>query len=101
MGHGAVCMVHVRIAEDAYTKNKTTARGADSGWIGGKTMRLVDADNASLYLNAEACTQIQQMPTVDAVPIEFIRSEIKNSKGFYNISLRRLLDAWSERKEHD
>ena len=63
-------------------------------------MRLVDADNASLYLNAEACTQIQQMPTVDAVPIEFIRSEIKNSKGFYNISLRRLLDAWSERKEH-
>ena len=38
-------------------------------------------------------------PIEDAVTIEFIRSEIKNSKGFYNSSLRRLLDAWEERKE--
>lgn len=42
---------------------------------------------------------ISDAPTVDVVPIEFIRSEIKNSKGFYNSSLRRLLDAWAERKE--
>lgn len=36
---------------------------------------------------------------VDSIPIEFIRSEIINSTGFYNSSLRRLLDAWAERKE--
>lgn len=27
-------------------------------------MRLVDADTASVYLNTEACKQIEQMPTV-------------------------------------
>lgn len=42
---------------------------------------------------------ISEQPTVDAIPIEFIRSEIINSTGFYNSSLRRLLDAWAERKE--
>lgn len=40
---------------------------------------------------------------VDAVPVEFIRSQIENSKGFYNSALRNLLDAWywadAERKE--
>lgn len=42
---------------------------------------------------------LDKMPTIDVVPIAFIRSEIQNSKGFYNSSLRRLLDAWAERKE--
>ena len=74
-------------------------------------MRLIDAD---AYLK-KVCTynetgcgscDVQTIcpvdePMVDAVPIEFIRSEIKNSKGFYNSSLRRLLDAWAERKEHE
>ena len=32
-------------------------------------MRLIDADKASLYLNAEACKQIKQMPTIDAVSV--------------------------------
>jgi hypothetical protein len=41
---------------------------------------------------------IKSLPTVDAVPVEFIKGEIKNNKGFYNSSLRRLLDAWAERK---
>lgn len=42
---------------------------------------------------------ISEQPTVDAIPIDFIKSEIQNSKGFYNSSLRRLLDVWAERKE--
>lgn len=75
-------------------------------------MRLIDVDalDSAVYAdwtndmitNAEWLYFRQAMnkaPTVDAVPIEFIRSEIKNSKGFYNSSLRRLLDAWAERKE--
>ena len=30
-------------------------------------MRLIDADDAPLFLNTVACEQIKQMPTVDAV----------------------------------
>lgn len=44
---------------------------------------------------------ISEQPTVDAIPIDFIKSEIQNSKGFYNSSLKRLLDVWAERKEDD
>ncbi len=76
-------------------------------------MRLIDGDalakfidyghlnnpNEKLYSENDIREMIDMMPTVDAVPIEFIRSEIKNSKGFYNSSLRRLLDAWAERRE--
>ena len=32
-------------------------------------MRLIDADDAPLFLNTVACEQIKQMPTVDAVPV--------------------------------
>lgn len=32
-------------------------------------MRLVDADQAHIYLNTVACEQIKRMPTIDAVPI--------------------------------
>ena len=32
-------------------------------------MRLVDADMAQIYLNMEACEQIELMPTVDAVEV--------------------------------
>lgn len=31
--------------------------------------RLVDADMAQIYLNMEACEQIELMPTVDAVEV--------------------------------
>lgn len=74
-------------------------------------MRLIDADAlkvdhivGSTTTNTECYRyvskkQINEAPTVDAVPIEFIISEIKNSKGFYNSSLRRLLDTWAERKK--
>lgn len=30
-------------------------------------MRLVDADAARIYLNAPACEQIKQMPTIDPI----------------------------------
>lgn len=45
----------------------------------------------------EAC--IKDAPTVDAIPVEWIKEKISNNKGFYNSSLRRLLDEWAERKE--
>ena len=32
-------------------------------------MRLVDADTANIWLNAEACEQIKHMPTVDVAPV--------------------------------
>lgn len=32
-------------------------------------MRLIDADQAHIYLNAVACEQIKRMPTIDAVPV--------------------------------
>ena len=45
--------------------------------------------------------KLRTMPTIDAVPVEFIRSEMKNSSGVYYISLRILLDTWAERKEEN
>ena len=43
--------------------------------------------------------KLRTMPTIDAVPVEFIRSEMKNSSGVYYISLRILLDTWAARKD--
>ena len=76
-------------------------------------MRLIDADKieytsiahlASYPVAPSPCdtvmrAEINAMPTVDAIPVEWIKGKISNSKGFYNSSLRRLLDAWVERKD--
>ena len=68
-------------------------------------MRLIDADALKLDImcvygsNPQYINWLNHAPTVDAVPVEFIKGEIKNNKGFYNSSLRRLLDAWAVRKE--
>lgn len=48
---------------------------------------------------ADLRCNLDMIPTVDAIPVEFIKSEIKENKGFYNSNLRRLLDVWAERKE--
>lgn len=70
-------------------------------------MRLIDADALKLDImcvygsNPKYLNWLNHAPTMDAVPVEFIKGEIKNNKGFYNSSLRRLLDAWAERKEHE
>ena len=74
--------------------------------------RLIDADalftdldgmmavSPTGYIHGDTVADmIGDQPTVDAVPVEFIKGEIKNNKGFYNSSLRRLLDAWAERKD--
>ncbi len=42
---------------------------------------------------------ISEQPTVEAIPIAFIKSEIKNTQGAYPYSLRILLDTWAMRKE--
>lgn len=75
-------------------------------------MRLIDAD--ALFINLDGmmavsptgyihgdtvADMISDAPTVEAIPVEFIKSEIKENKGFYNSNLRRLLDVWAERKE--
>ena len=88
-------------------------------------MRLIDADVMKDYIDSCGCCghckkigrncqedcefpdyltdgwerAIDEQPTVDAIPVEFIKEEIKNTKGFYSSNLRRLLDTWAERKE--
>ena len=74
--------------------------------------RLIDAD--ALFINLDGmmavsptgyihgdtvADMISDAPTVDAIPVEWIKEKISNNKGFYNSSLRRLLDEWAERKE--
>ena len=48
---------------------------------------------------AYVCEVLDDAPTVDAIPIAFIRSEIKNSQGVYSNSMRILLDTWEREKE--
>ena len=43
--------------------------------------RLIDADKALLYLNTEACKQIQRMPTVDAEPVKHGKWIIRDNPG--------------------
>ena len=74
-------------------------------------MRLIDADaiehrlliggrrHGKTIISEIIRRAIQTAPTVDAIPVEFIKEEIKNTKGFYSSNLRRLLDTWAERKE--
>ena len=76
-------------------------------------MRLIDADKieytsiahlASYPVAPSPCdtvmrAEINAMPTVEAIPVKWIKEKISNNKGFYNSSLRRLLDEWAERKE--
>lgn len=38
-------------------------------------MRLVDADLADIYVNRVGCKQMEQMPTVDAVPMAPVKIE--------------------------
>ena len=64
--------------------------------------RLIDADklpNIYTATHQEMIMSFEEAPTVEAIPVEFIKSEIKENKGFYNSNLRRLLDVWAERKE--
>ena len=71
-------------------------------------MRLIDVDKIVFYtpkwcddegLFVKWLKEIfKNAPTVDAVPVAFIKSEIKHTQGVYPTSLRILLDAWEERK---
>lgn len=67
--------------------------------------KYINADSLKIQIacvygsNPKYLRWLNDAPAADVVPIEFIRSEIINSTGFYNSSLRRLLDAWAERKE--
>lgn len=74
-------------------------------------MRLIDADALVEAMTKFSDATGEDMthgifythiaPTIDAVPVEFIRSEMKYTEGFYNNSLRILLDTWTARKEDD
>ena len=50
---------------------------------------------------AYVCEVLDDAPIVDAVPIEFIRSGIKNTQGAYPYSLRILLDTWERENSYD
>lgn len=75
-------------------------------WIGGIMARLINIEDAALLktvmdggLSAKALwRRINAQPTIDAVPIAFIKSEIKNTQGAYPYSLRILLDTWEREK---
>ena len=68
--------------------------------------RLINIEDAALLktvmdggLSAKALwRRINAQPTIDAVPIAFIKSEIKNTQGAYPYSLRILLDTWEREK---
>lgn len=46
-----------------------------------------------------AINDVKNAPTIDAVPIWFIKSEMKYSEGVYSNSMRILLDDWERYKE--
>lgn len=79
-------------------------------------MRLIDADTLLPMMKYETTDSeigifpikigfnaiakvIDVAPTVEAIPVEFIKNEIRTNRGFYNSDLRKLLDAWEQRKE--
>lgn len=72
-------------------------------------MRTIDADALIEHLKNDPLFDpveqygltrvIETEITIDAIPVEWIKEKISNNKGFYNSSLRRLLDEWAERKE--
>lgn len=66
-------------------------------------MRLVDADDAPLFLNTVACKQIKQMPTVEAIPVEWIRKYIKENRLYqsddFDLYIDDMIADWMERKE--
>lgn len=77
-------------------------------------MRLIDADaliaqerqftDRSKYTDlAERMIELLEgAPTIEAIPVEFIKREIRNTRGFYNSNLRFLLHEWeAERRDEE
>ena len=65
-------------------------------------MRPIDADLATVYLNAEACKQIQQMPTVEAIPIAWLEEKLTNHPEIPYVvtdGIVAVLDMWREEYE--
>ncbi|MBR2653990.1 MAG: hypothetical protein IKD59_05475 [Lachnospiraceae bacterium] len=40
-------------------------------------MRLVNADDAPWYVNKMGCQMMRDMPTVDAIPVEWVKTYVK------------------------
>lgn len=40
-------------------------------------MRLVDADESGWYVNKRGCEMMEEMPTIDAIPIEWLLNYAK------------------------
>ena len=62
--------------------------------------RLIDVDVLKAMLAEDEITfpMLDDVPTVDAIPVEFIKEEIRKTRGFYNSNLRFLLDVWEQEK---
>lgn len=60
-----------------------------------KVLKMVEAHGLAEVAKVIAIEALE----TEAIPVEFIKQEIKTNKGFYNSSLRRLLDEWAEKKK--
>ena len=45
--------------------------------------------------------KVKELPTVDAVPIWYIKSQIKYTEGVYPKSLRIMLEKWERENSYD
>lgn len=68
-------------------------------------MRLVNADDAPWYVNKTGCQMMRDMPTVDAIPVEWVKSYAKEKAEatmwtedaeFMLDTINELLQAWRQ-----
>lgn len=67
-------------------------------------MRLIDADEAtrlSKEHTGKRLLAIDTAPTVEAIPVEWIKNQIKDHPGMHAASWHRLLELWETEGRKD
>ena len=69
-------------------------------------MTLIDIDKLSLYYGGLAkakyfAKQVKAAPVVEAIPVEWIKNQIKDHPGMHAASWGRLLELWKTEEERD
>lgn len=78
-------------------------------------MKLIDIDKLSLYYGGLAkmypydfegtakyfAKQVKAAPIVEAIPVEWIKNQIKDHPGMHAASWSRLLELWETEEEKD
>lgn len=65
-------------------------------------MRLVDADESGWYVDKRGCEMMEEMPTIDAIPVEWLLNHIPKDEVMqrYNEKLiEYLVIGWREENE--